>query len=119
MTHKAVEMAQAPYTARMKRLEIEEMQAALLRDVFGNPFQIYFVLSSWIDWHNGIVLVMARDCYDNRCLPEGTLDNARLSILADALEDAGCVDQAILDHLRTPEPHVRGCWVLDLLLAKT
>jgi hypothetical protein len=38
--------------------------------------------------------------------------------LADALEDAGCTDADILSHLRSPGPHVRGCWALDLLLGK-
>ncbi len=42
----------------------------------------------------------------------------RLSILADALEEAGCTDAAILEHCRGPGPHVRGCWVVDLLLGK-
>ena len=42
----------------------------------------------------------------------------RLPILADALEDAGCTDRAILDHCRQPGEHVRGCWVVDLVLGK-
>lgn len=42
----------------------------------------------------------------------------RLPILADALEEAGCTDEAILAHCREPGPHVRGCWVVDLLLRK-
>jgi hypothetical protein len=42
----------------------------------------------------------------------------RLPILADALEDAGCDNADILDHLRGPGPHVRGCWALDLVLGK-
>lgn len=41
-----------------------------------------------------------------------------LSILADALEDAGFTDADILNHLRGPGPHVRGCWCVDLLLDK-
>jgi hypothetical protein len=41
-----------------------------------------------------------------------------LPVLADALEEAGCTDQTILDHLRGPGPHVRGCWAVDLLLGK-
>jgi hypothetical protein len=42
----------------------------------------------------------------------------RLAVLADALEEAGCADADILSHLRGPGPHVRGCWVVDLLLGK-
>jgi Family of unknown function (DUF6361) len=38
--------------------------------------------------------------------------------LADALEDAGCTSQDILDHCRQPGEHCRGCWVADLLLGK-
>jgi hypothetical protein len=40
-------------------------------------------------------------------------------ILADALQDAGCDSDDILDHLRDPHAtHVRGCWVVDLVLGK-
>lgn len=42
----------------------------------------------------------------------------RLRALADALEEAGCHDADILGHCRGPGPHVRGCWVLDLILGK-
>jgi hypothetical protein len=42
----------------------------------------------------------------------------RFPILADALEDAGCDNADILNHCRGPGPHVRGCWVIDLLLGK-
>jgi hypothetical protein len=41
-----------------------------------------------------------------------------LSLLADALEDAGCIDAELLGHLRSPGPHVRGCWALDLILSR-
>ena len=36
----------------------------------------------------------------------------------DALEEARCDDEALLSHLRSPGPHVRGCWALDLVLGK-
>jgi hypothetical protein len=42
----------------------------------------------------------------------------RLPILADALEDAGCDNADILNHCRQPGEHVRGCWVVDLVLGK-
>ena len=48
----------------------------------------------------------------------GMLDPDRLTVLADALEEAGCGDEKLLDHLRSPGPHVRGCWATDLLLGK-
>ena len=54
---------------------------------------------------------IAQAIYDDRAFD-------RMPILADALEDAGCTDRAILDHCRSEGPHVRGCWVVDLLLGK-
>ena len=42
-----------------------------------------------------------------------------LTVLADALEEAGCTNADILLHLRSPGPHVRGCWALDLILGKS
>ena len=41
-----------------------------------------------------------------------------MPILADALQDAGCDIPDILNHCREPGQHVRGCWVVDLLLGK-
>jgi len=64
------------------------------------------------------VVALAQAAYDERELPAGTLDLARLAVLADALEEAGCTAQTILDHLRGPGPHVRGCWAVDLILGK-
>jgi hypothetical protein len=52
-------------------------------------------------------------------LPSGHLDNARLAVLADMLEEAGCRDEEVLGHLRKPDAvHVRGCFVVDLLPGK-
>jgi hypothetical protein len=47
---------------------------------------------------------------------EGAFD--RLPILADALEEAGCDNADILSHCRDSGVHVRGCWVVDLILGK-
>jgi hypothetical protein len=71
-----------------------------------------------LTWNDGIVVRLAQAAHDERHLPTGTLDNVRLAVLADALEEAGCANEQILGHLRGPGPHVRGCWVLDLLLGK-
>jgi hypothetical protein len=43
----------------------------------------------------------------------------RLPILADALEESGCDDEAILSHCRGPKRHASVCGVLDLLLGKS
>jgi hypothetical protein len=107
-------------------------QAGLLRELFGNPFrkarvvgaslggrvaawpeekqpgEILFI-REWLDWHGGLVHQLARAVHEERAFD-------RLPILADALEEAGCDEPEILGHLRGPETHVRGCWVLDLIL---
>ena len=57
--------------------------------------------------------------YDERLMPSGELDLGRLAVLSDALEEAGCTSAEILTHLRSPGPHVRGCWALDLILGKS
>jgi hypothetical protein len=88
---------------------------ALLREIFGNPFRPVSVRPAWLAWNDGAVPRLARAAYEERSLPAGTLDRARLAVLADALEEAGCADPDILSHLRGG-PHVRGCWAIDLLL---
>jgi hypothetical protein len=83
-------------------------QCRLLRDVFGNPFRPVTLDDRW---RTANVLDLARTIYEGR-----TFD--RLPILADALMDAGCDSEEILSHCRGPGPHVRGCWVVDLVLGK-
>ncbi len=93
-------------------------QAAVLRDIAGNPFRAAPAVDpAWLAWQGGAVRELARATYEER-LPGGALDPARLAVLADALEDAGCGDAELLGHLRRPGPHVRGCHALDLLLGK-
>ncbi len=69
-------------------------------------------------WLTPTVTSLAIAAYEERSLPSGELDTARLAILADALEDAECDNTDILTHLRGPGPHVRGCWPVDLCLHK-
>jgi hypothetical protein len=95
------------------------VQAILLRDIFGNPFHPIPISPAFLAWHDSTVVQLAQAAYEERHLPEGTLDNGRLAILADALEEAGCTDADILGHLREPGPHVRGCWPVDLCLGKS
>jgi hypothetical protein len=83
----------------------------LVREVYGNPFQPVPAERAWLSWREGTVVRMAEAIYDEWAFE-------RLPILADALEDAGCDSAEILAHCREPGEHVRGCWVVDLLLAK-
>ena len=92
-------------------------QTRILRDIVGNPFRSAVVVDrAWLTWRGSVAAQLALAAYEERRLPEGTLDPARLAVLADALEDAGCTDAALLGHLRGPGPHVRGCWAVDLVL---
>jgi hypothetical protein len=82
--------------------------AFLIRDIFGNPFHPVVADLSWL---TSTVVALASGIYEERAFD-------RLPILADALMDAGCENADIMEHCRGPGPHVRGCWVIDLLLGK-
>jgi hypothetical protein len=86
-----------------------------LQEVFGNPFRPVTAAPAW---QTPEVVALAQAAYNERELPAGTLDLARLAVLADALEEAGGTNPDLLGHLRGAGPHVRGCWALDLLLGK-
>jgi hypothetical protein len=106
----------AKMVAERLRAKERSVQAALVRDIFGNPLR---PAAGDPGWRTPDVLALAQTAYDERQLPRGSLDNDRLGVLADALEDAGCQDSAILTHLRSPGPHVRGCWPVDAILGKS
>lgn len=86
----------------------EHKQADQLRDIFGNPFRPVVFDPRWRT-ETTVALAAGIDA-------ERAFD--RLPILADALEDAGCDHADILHHCRGPGPHVRGCWVVELVLGK-
>jgi uncharacterized membrane protein len=92
-----------------------ERQTRLVLEVFGNPFRPASIDPVWL---TPTVTSLATVAYDDRVLPSGHFDPDRLAVLADALEEAGCDNADILSHLRGPGPHGRGCWAVDLLLAK-
>jgi hypothetical protein len=79
-----------------------------MRDVVGNPFRPVTFNASW---QTTTVKTLAQSIYDERRFGD-------MPILADALEEAGCDNTDILNHCHQPGSHVRGCWVLDLLLGK-
>jgi hypothetical protein len=87
------------------------LQCEILRDFFGNPFRPVAVEPCWLTWNDSTVPRLAQAIYGERAFD-------RLPVLADALEEAGCTNADILGHCRGSGPHVRGCWVVDLLLGK-
>jgi hypothetical protein len=83
--------------------------AALIRDIFGNPFRPVALDPAWLTTD---VLALARGIYADRVFD-------RMGIFADALQDAGCENEDVLFHCRAAnQVHARGCWVLDLVLGK-
>jgi hypothetical protein len=87
-----------------------------VRCIFGNPFHPVTLPASLLTAN---IVSLARAAYEERHLPSGHLDSDRLAVLADALEEADCTDKDVLLHLRQPKAvHVRGCFVVDLLLNK-
>jgi hypothetical protein len=84
--------------------------ADYFRDLVYNPFhEPPSIDDSWLYAHHSAVYLLAQDIYYGYRFD-------RLCELADALEHAGCTNPMILDHCRSTGPHLRGCWVLDLLL---
>lgn len=87
---------------------IKEVGPAILRDIIGNPFRPVTFDPAW---QTSTVTALAQAIYEEQAFD-------RLPILADALEDAGCTTADILGHCRGDGEHVRGCWVVDLVLGK-
>jgi hypothetical protein len=96
-----------PEEARLLEAQRESAhQADLVRDIFGNPFR---PVTFDPTWRTPTVQAVAWSIYQDRRFSE-------VGVLGDALEDAGCTCEAILDHLHLPGEHVLGCWVVDRIL---
>jgi hypothetical protein len=125
-------------------LQERQILVHFFRDLLGPlPFRPVTLSPSVRVWNSGTVVRLAQAIYQEqpllgnpdtlewfrrrreqaiypwRQLPSGYLNNQGLAVLADALEEAGCQDQEILSHCRSGGEHVRGCWVIDLLLGKS
>jgi hypothetical protein len=99
--------------------DLREALPSILRCVVGVPFRVRTPIDPRVlSWESGLVGHLAGAAYEERSLPDGLLHGDRIGVLADALEDAGCLDAELLEHLRGPGPHVRGCWALDAILGK-
>jgi hypothetical protein len=103
--------APTEYETDLPAAELEPIRrraAGFVRDIFGNPFRR---VSFSPQWRTDTAVSLARQMYESR-------DFSAMPILADALQDAGCENEDVLNHCRAPHAtHVRGCWVCDLVLA--
>ncbi|HEV3438849.1 MAG TPA: hypothetical protein VG122_15895 [Gemmata sp.] len=95
-------------TQRDKIHEIGRENLRLLKEMVGNPFRPITFNPSWL---TSTVLALAKGIYQEKAFD-------RMPILADALQDAGCNNDDLLNHLRSDGPHVLGCWALDIILGK-
>lgn len=94
-----------------KQVRAVELQAQvrILHDIFGNPFRPVALDPRWLT-DPVVALASGIDA-------EKAFD--RMPVLADALEESGCSEFDILNHCRGDDSHVRGCWVVDLMLGKS
>ena len=89
--------------------DLFDLYHRLFHEIIPNPFRPVAINPAWLTTD---VLALARGIYD-----ECAFD--RMPILADALQDAGCTNEDVLNHCRDANQlHARGCWVIDLLLGK-
>jgi hypothetical protein len=88
--------------------QLNEVHHSLVREVFGNPFRPVTINPSWL---TPTVLALATGIYADKAFD-------RMPILADALQEAGCDNGELLNHCRESGEHVRGCWVIDIILSK-
>jgi len=103
-----VAVADAALAAECAWRAVRESPIPFLRDIIGNPFRPVAVDPVWL---TSTVVALAGGIYDERAFD-------RMPILADALQDAGCDNDDVLNDCRCEGPHVRGCWVVDLVLGK-
>jgi hypothetical protein len=103
LLHTVREISSEEYSAAF-----EAKLCGVMRDVFGNPFRPVALAP---EWRTDTAVALARQMYESR-------EFGGMPILADALQDAGCDSEPLLAHCRSGEVHVRGCWVVDLVLGK-
>jgi hypothetical protein len=103
-------LAPEPHPDRERlRGEWEVRFAAVLREIAGDPFALVNFDPNWRTWTAVKLARLMHEAHKFSLMP----------ILADALQDAGCDNDDILNHCRDPNAaHVRGCWVVDLVLGK-
>jgi hypothetical protein len=108
--HRTGAVARTALSVALNTLAEESVQASLFRDIFGNPFR---PVSFDPSWRTSTAVALAKGMYESR-------EFGAMPILADALQDTGCDNDDVLTHCRDASGlHVRGCWVVDLVLGKS
>jgi hypothetical protein len=122
--------------ADRKGIPTKSQRADMLRDLIGDPFN---PIRMGITCRYCNEVFDVPDKYDWRFCPEckkplmynAMTEEVRsmaeriyreedwlaMAVLADRMEELGCVVQVFLDHMRQPQ-HWKGCWVLDLLTGR-
>jgi hypothetical protein len=96
------------HAAQSRKDETERQFCTEFRDIAGNPFRRV----AWQpEWCSETAVALARGIEAERAID-------RMPILADALEEAGCGEPQVLQHCRHEPVHVRGCWVIDIVLGR-
>jgi hypothetical protein len=105
--HRAAQVVAKATGRREAFCKARRQHVAILRDIAVNPSVVFDPA-----WRTSTAVAIAQGMYESR-------DFGAMPILADALQDAGCDDEAVLTHCRDVSlAHVRGCWVVDLVLGK-
>jgi hypothetical protein len=94
---------------------IGEEACDLLREIFGDPFHPVVLAPAWRD---ATIRELAAAAHGDPGQSVEFLDSRHLAALARALEGTEGDNAEAVSHLREPGPHVRGCWVVDLILGK-
>jgi hypothetical protein len=95
------------------RIEQEEKtrQVTMLRDLFGNPFRRVVAEPAWLSWRGGELQRLVREIEAKQAFDQ-------LPKLIELLREAGCGEKDLVEHCGREGQHVRGCWMIDLLLGK-
>lgn len=92
-------------------LERRKLQCDFIREVIGNPFNQQEPGEEILTWADGFVVRVANTIYWENRFDE-------MEMLAEALAQAGCQNETLMEHAKAKGSHIRGCWLLDMLLKK-
>ena len=88
-------------------------QVEILRDLFGDPSSEKQLEEAY---RTSDVIELANSIYQSSGILQ--FDHQQMNMLANSLRSAGCTTETVLNHIQESSDHVRGCWVVDLLLGK-